>query len=84
LEKHSKLRSYTGRQPNALRRQDIDLLYFLDGTVYCSDIKTLRSKKGFYHDDTYGYVVPKWKSLEIDDEDDFVMVEALMRVRNCK
>jgi len=25
--------------------------------------------------------VPKWKSLEIDDVDDFVMVEALMARR---
>lgn len=75
------LQSYSGRQPNGLRRQDIDPLYFLDGTVYCSDIDTLKLKNGFYHAGTYGYIVPKWKSLEIDDADDFVMVEALMRAR---
>jgi len=27
------------------------------------------------------FEVPKWKSLEIDDVDDFVMVEALMASR---
>ena len=32
----------------------------------------------------HGYIVPKWKSLEIDDEDDFLMVEALMKSRILK
>lgn len=78
------LHPYTNQQPNGIRRQDIEPVYFLDGTVYCSCIEVLRSKNGFYHEGTYAYIVPKWKSLEIDDEDDFVMVEALMKCRNRK
>jgi CMP-N,N'-diacetyllegionaminic acid synthase len=76
------LHPYTNQQPNGLRRQDIEPVYFLDGTVYCSYTEILRSKNGFYHEGTYAYIVPKWKSLEIDDEDDFVMVEALMKFKN--
>jgi CMP-N,N'-diacetyllegionaminic acid synthase len=78
------LHPYTNQQPNGLRRQDVEPVYFLDGTVYCSCTETLRRKNGFYHEDTYAYIVPKWKSLEIDDEDDFVMVETLMKFRNRK
>jgi N-acylneuraminate cytidylyltransferase/CMP-N,N'-diacetyllegionaminic acid synthase len=38
-------------------------------------------EKEFYHENTLGYIVPKWKSLEIDDMDDFIMVEAVMKHR---
>lgn len=72
-----RLRPFMERQPTGLRRQEIDELYFLDGTLYASRIDVLRLKRSFYHDDTVGYEVPKWKSLEIDDLDDFLMVEAL-------
>lgn len=67
--------------PNSLRRQDILPLYYLDGTIYCSKIKTLRAEKGFYHSETFAYLVPKWKALEIDDLDDFLMVEAIMKAK---
>jgi len=76
-----KISPFLGRQPNALRRQDISSTYFLDGTIYCSTTDALKENRGFYHDDTRAVVMPKWKSLEIDDLDDFLMVEAIMRSR---
>jgi N-acylneuraminate cytidylyltransferase/CMP-N,N'-diacetyllegionaminic acid synthase len=75
----SRLMPFTNQQPTALRRQDIEPVYFLEGTVYCSHIDILRAQQSFYHQDTLAYEVPKWKSIEIDDIYDFVMVEALMR-----
>ena len=54
----------------AMRRQDIEQLYFLDGSIYISKIKTLMKYKTFYHNKTKAYEVPKWKSLEIDDIED--------------
>ena len=74
------LKPYTGTHPNQIRRQDITPLYFLEGTIYCSKIDTLRSERSFYHQSTLGYEVPKWKSIEIDDVYDFVMAESLMRL----
>tara|TARA_B100000780_G_C21117735_1_gene452402 strand:+ start:1221 stop:1925 length:705 start_codon:yes stop_codon:yes gene_type:complete len=53
-----------------IRRQDIDPLYFLEGSIYISKIKTLMKYKTFYHNKTRAYEVPKWKSLEIDDTED--------------
>ena len=72
-----RLRPFMERQPTGLRRQEIEPLYFLEGTLYASRIDVLRAKRSFYHEDTVGYEVPKWKSLEIDDIDDFLMAEAL-------
>jgi CMP-N,N'-diacetyllegionaminic acid synthase len=76
-----RLRPFLERQPTGLRRQDLDPVFFLDGTLYASRVDVLRNKRSFYHDDTVAFEVPKWKSLEIDDADDFVMVEALMARR---
>ena len=63
---------------NGLRRQDLDPCYFLDGSIYLSSIESLKNNCGFYHSSTYAFILSKWKSLEIDDLDDFLMVEALM------
>jgi len=64
-----------------LRRQETEPLFFLDGTLYISQLSYLGEKKTFYHDRTMGYVVPKFKSFEIDDIDDFIVCEAVFRER---
>lgn len=74
-----RLQPFLERQPTGLRRQEIEPLYFLEGTVYASRIDVLRARRSFYHEDTVGYEVPRWKSLEIDELDDFLMVEALLK-----
>lgn len=65
-----------------IRRQDIDKVYFHEGTIYISDIKVFLEKRTFYHDKTIAYIVPKYKSFELDDIYDFVMIEAIMRYHN--
>lgn len=65
------------RPPTGLRRQEIEPMFFLDGSIYASDVRVLRERRSFYHSDTIAYEVPKWKSFEIDDIEDFEIVEAL-------
>jgi N-acylneuraminate cytidylyltransferase/CMP-N,N'-diacetyllegionaminic acid synthase len=69
---------YENLDMKILRRQDINEVYFFEGSVYVSDTATLLNKNSFYHENTLGFEFPKWKSLEIDDIDDFIMVEAMM------
>ena len=61
-----------------VRRQEIRDVYFLEGSIYVSDTKTLIARKTFCHQETLGCIFPKWKSLEVDDLEDLLMVEALM------
>ena len=61
-----------------VRRQEISDVYFLEGSIYVSDTKTLIARRTFCHQETLGCIFPKWKSLEVDDIDDLIMVEALM------
>lgn len=61
-----------------LRRQELPQCFRYDGSLYCSDIKTLMQEQSFYHQATLGYLVPKWQAFEIDDLTDFVCIEAIM------
>ncbi len=66
----------------AVRRQDIEKLYFFDGSLYISDVKTLLEKQTFYHDRTLPYIVPKWKAFDVDDMVDLICIEAVMKNLN--
>lgn len=60
------------------RRQDLDDFYFPEGSIYISKVSTLVAKRSFYHEKTVGYILPRWKSAEIDDPEDLIVVEALL------
>lgn len=61
------------------RRQDLSKLYFLEGSIYASQVNELFKRRTFFHKRTLGYIVPKWKSLEVDDFMDLVCIEAIMK-----
>jgi CMP-N,N'-diacetyllegionaminic acid synthase len=64
-----------------LRRQELDPIFFPEGTVYASRLETLRAHRSFYQENMVGYIVPKWKSPEVDDIIDFLHIEAIIRHR---
>lgn len=64
-----------------LRRQDVESLHVLDGSLYISTVEALRRERSFYHLRTLGYETPRWKSFEVDDLLDFICVEAILANR---
>ncbi|GAB4132240.1 MAG: acylneuraminate cytidylyltransferase family protein [Bacteroidia bacterium] len=75
------IRPYEGEQFVFKRRQEIDDVYFFEGSMYISKVSSLLSRKSFYHDKTLGFEMPKWKSFEVDDFVDFIMIERLLLAR---
>lgn len=61
----------------SLRRQEIENHFFLDGTLYIAYIDNLLETRSFVTESTIGFLLPKWKNIEIDDEYDFCMALAL-------
>jgi N-acylneuraminate cytidylyltransferase/CMP-N,N'-diacetyllegionaminic acid synthase len=59
------------------RRQDLEELFILDGSLYISTVAALRRERKFCHDRTLGFVGPRYKSLEVDDLVDFICIEAI-------
>lgn len=64
-----------------LRRQDLPDVFYFEGSVYASKCDKFLEKKTFYHDKTLPFVVPKWKSFEVDDIIDFTIIEAVARLK---
>ena len=75
------IRPYAPQAFGVQRRQDLDDLFFFEGSVYAAYTASLRTRRGFYHEATLPFVVPKYKSFEVDELVDFVVVEALMAAR---
>lgn len=59
------------------RRQDIEPLFVLDGTLYASTVEALRRERGFCHARTLGYETARHKAHEVDDLVDFICIEAI-------
>ena len=59
------------------RRQDIEPLFVLDGTLYVSTVEALRRERGFCHTRTLGYETARHKAHEVDDLVDFICIEAI-------
>ncbi|MCB2385261.1 acylneuraminate cytidylyltransferase family protein [Thalassolituus alkanivorans] len=81
LDEEKLIHSLNADFSKAVRRQELPEVYRMDGTLYISKVDALLNKHGFYHDRTIGFIVPEWKSYEIDSMTDFICIEAIMQNR---
>ncbi|WP_306591081.1 cytidylyltransferase domain-containing protein [Geothrix sp. 21YS21S-4] len=63
------------------RRQELDNLYFFEGSIYISKVSLFRTQRSFYHEWTVPFEVPKWKSFEVDDVVDLLLIERLLELK---
>jgi len=74
---------YDGRVSNFMdtrvpdRRQDLPLVYALNGAIYLAKPHLLKTSRTWYHPGTYAYLMPKMRSLDIDDMDDLKLARLL-------
>lgn len=59
------------------RRQDLEPVFSLDGSLYISSVEALRREHGFCHNRTLGYRTARHKAYEVDDLIDFICIEAI-------
>lgn len=60
-------------------RQELPTCYRLNGAIYAADCAYVRSQQGFFGKQTYAYVMPKERSIDIDAKIDFQFVEFLLQ-----
>ena len=72
------LEPYQSEKFGVLRRQDITDLYYFEGTIYISETNHLLDTLSFYSNKTMPYIVPRWKSIEIDELFDMIIAEAVI------
>lgn len=61
------------------RRQDLPVVLIPNGAVYVAFIDWLRLNKSFYGQETTFHVMPRDRSVDIDTEMDFIIIEALLK-----
>lgn len=61
------------------RRQDFPELYILNGAIYLSKTKHLKENKTFYSKNTLPYIMPKTRSVDIDNIMDFKIAELIIK-----
>lgn len=61
------------------RRQDLPMVYSLNGAVYIAKTEAFLKEKSFLTSHTLGYIMSKKHSYDIDNEIDFIVCEIIKR-----
>ena len=64
-----------------MRSQDFEKFFRPNGAIFISKPKDLYKNKTFYTENTIPYIMPSERSIDIDDEFDFLIAEFLMQKR---
>ncbi len=72
-----RLKPLIAKTPQFRRRQDLPPTLMLNGAVYVARCDWIVNQPEFTSAETVGYVMPKARSVDVDDELDFVVAEAL-------
>jgi len=61
-----------------VNRQDVPVAYIPNGGVYVFRHSLIQSSRSYYFDNTYAYLMPKERSVDIDTEHDFKFASYLV------
>ena len=62
-----------------MRRQELPEIYRPNGSIYITSLSNLNKNKEFYCDHIIPYIMPAERSIDIDEEIDFVIAEQLIK-----
>lgn len=69
------------REEKATRRQDLSDVFVINGSLYIGNAEFYKREKKFINSETIGYVMPKDRSIDIDDMDDWRFAELKLRMK---
>ncbi len=75
------LRDYFPLSDALLNRQQIAKAYMPNGAIYVLKYDLLKNRGTYYSDKTFPYIMPRERSVDIDDQLDFEFAEYLLRKR---
>lgn len=60
-------------------RQELPLFYRLNGVRYLAYCNYLKEQKAFFGEKTFAYIMPRERCIDIDDEIDLKLTEAIIK-----
>ncbi len=83
IDAHGILRDYFDAPAGSRNRQAFEKAFMPNGAIYVLKSALLMEKYSYYSDKTYAYVMPRERSIDIDDQWDFEFAEFMMK-KLCK
>lgn len=74
-DQNKKIKPFFGKHSSRSRRQDQKPLYALNGAIYLARTEWFLERRVFIDSGTLGYCMPQERSVDIDDEIDWVVGE---------
>lgn len=81
LDDDMKLKPFVQNGEIINRRQDLPIVYMLNGAVYVAESRFITENKSFLTEETAGYIMSGENSVDIDTEMDFAYCEWLINRR---
>ena len=78
ITKKGTLENYSHEFDNLKNRQEHESTYVPNGAIFVFKTEILRLKRHYYTDKTYPYIMPRERSIDIDDLFDFKLAEYLV------
>lgn len=76
------MKNFLRQENKNVRSQDLPKYYRLNGAIYISKLNYFIKKNGFLAESTKAFVMPVIRSVDIDNEIDFLVAEALIKMKN--
>ena len=67
-----------------VNRQELPKVYMPNGAIFVFKYSLLQEKRTYYSNKTYAYIIPRERSVDVDDILDFKFAEFLIRKRNAR
>ncbi len=78
LPENGNMNGFMNKSNNVLRQQ-LPIYYRVNGAVYLVDAEYFMGGGELYGPESYAYIMPKEKSVDIDDNFDFLLVQTYMQ-----
>jgi len=79
VDDEGRMSSVIGLAELPLLRQDLAPSYVFNGAVYVSVVDWFKQVKSFFSPETRAYKMPASRSIDLDDEFDFMVLEMILR-----
>jgi len=79
LSKNGSMKNFCKNKICGTLRQDFEDTYILNGAIYFGKWDIFYKKEDYYTQNTYGYIMPKERSVDIDSYLDLKFAEFLLK-----
>ena len=78
LPEDSNMKNFINPEYMNKNRQELPVFYRLNGAIYLSFCNYIKDRKSFYGENTFAYIMPDERSIDIDNMLDFKLAELLL------